>query len=100
MDVHGIRAPLARAFAVGACAAITFAAAGCGGGDDTASTASTAAAAAAATAPTTTASGALAGVKAYLAQQTAALVAFTSQFKADAEQYDALATASGGNPKR
>ena len=62
--------------------------AGCGGDDETTSTAATTQAAQTDTAATT---AKLAGVKTYLTGQTEKLVGFTEEFKADSEQYYALA---------
>ena len=62
---------------------------GCGGDDDT--TTSTAAATQAAQTDTAATTAKLAGVKTYLTGQTQKLVGFTEEFKADSEQYYALA---------
>lgn len=62
----------------------------CGGDDDTAA-ADPATTEAASTAP----AAKLAGVKDYLGEHTSLLTGFTSEFKADAEQYAALAEAAG-----
>jgi hypothetical protein len=94
-----------RALAVTAGASLALLAAACGDDDSSSSdSAPTTAAAQATTAPSAASTAAagtdakLAGVKSYLTDQTGQLVAFTEQFKADAEQYYTLAQGAGDDP--